>query len=78
MSIENNKLQQYQNYIDRLQSMGKQIATYKCPTCQSEIKTQAAPAGEVWDTLSTCPHCDSLHLKFTKGATASAASMPDA
>lgn len=72
------KMHQYQDYIAKLQTMGKQIASYECPECKGEIKTQAAPAGEVWDTLSACPHCDEMHIKFTEGATARAVRMATA
>ena len=64
------KNQQYLDYIAKLESAGKPITSYVYPECQGAIKTQAAPAGQAWDTLSSCPHCDELHLKLTTGTTA--------
>lgn len=64
------KKQQYLDYIAKLEAAGKPVTNYVCPECQGAIKTQAAPDGQGWDTLSSCPHCDELHLKFTEGATA--------
>lgn len=70
------KLQQYHAYIAKLQSMGKEVTSYECPECKGKIKTQVAPAGDKWDTISVCPHCDEMHLKITEGARARAVSMP--
>lgn len=64
------KKQQYLDYIAKLEVMGKPVKAYECPGCKGEIKTQTAPAGQAWDTLSSCPHCDELHMKLTNGATA--------
>jgi hypothetical protein len=72
------KKQQYLDYIAKLEAMGKPVTSYVCPECKGAIKTQAAPADQAWDTLSSCPHCEELHLKLTKGATAWAVRLPTA
>lgn len=64
------KLQQYQEYIAKLQANAIQVVSYDCPDCKEEIKTRAAPIGKLWDTLSICPHCDGMHIKLTNGDTA--------
>lgn len=67
------KKQQYFAYIEKLEQMGKKVVSYECPACNGEVKTQAAPEDETWDTLSACPHCDGLHMKWTQGSVAGAA-----
>ena len=68
--------QKYQEYIDKLEARGMAVAIYACPDCKEEIKTQAAPADEYWDTLATCPHCEGMHLKITNGSKARAIRNP--
>lgn len=70
MATEKSKLALYENYIGRLQLLGKTVINYHCPDCRGEIKTQAAPPSEVWDSLSHCPHCDGMHTKVTRGPNA--------
>ena len=57
-------------FIERIKQAGKNVISYQCPCCGEYIKTQAAPRGATWDTLSTCYECGGLHMKITAGATA--------
>jgi uncharacterized Zn finger protein (UPF0148 family) len=68
--------QQYEDYIARLRTRGDDITNYECPDCGAVIDTKAAPEGESWDTLSTCPHCEGLHMKFTTGNSAHGEALP--
>jgi ssDNA-binding Zn-finger/Zn-ribbon topoisomerase 1 len=68
--------QQYENYIARLRARGDEITNYECPDCGGVIDTKAAPEGESWDTLSTCPHCEALHMKSTNGSSAHGEALP--
>ncbi|EBS6311375.1 hypothetical protein PL246_09755 [Salmonella enterica] len=59
----------YLTYIRQVESRNGKLITFKCPDCNQDIKTLATPAGEVWDTISTCPHCEQSFVKITKGNT---------
>lgn len=43
----------------------KKNLNYRCPECGETIETLAAPKGDVWDTLTFCPHCNDMHMKIT-------------
>lgn len=59
--------QRYDEYIARCKDSGKPLIGYPCPHCRVTIETLRAPDGEVWDTFSSCPHCDEIHFKITRG-----------
>lgn len=59
-------LEKHIAHIARLRSAKVRILSYQCPKCGETIDTQAAPKGDAWDTLTTCPHCDDLHMKITR------------
>lgn len=56
-------------YIRRIEERGGKLITFKCPDCHKEIKTLPAHKSEVWDTITTCPHCEQSFVKITKGTT---------
>jgi predicted RNA-binding Zn-ribbon protein involved in translation (DUF1610 family) len=66
------KKEEYEAYIAKVRARGVAITEYSCPNCGEEIMTRAAAPGETWDTLSSCPHCDELHMKYTIGDFATA------
>lgn len=68
--------ERHEDYIARLRARGDEITNYECPDCGGVIDTMAAPEGESWDTLSTCPHCEGLHMKFTNGSSADGEALP--
>lgn len=57
----------YLKYVRRVEQNGRKLITFKCPDCRRVIKTLPAPAGEIWDTISTCPHCERSFVKITNG-----------
>lgn len=55
--------QEYQAFIAKVRNDGGRLLNFPCPCCQEEIETLAAPDGDVWDTLATCPHCEGVFIK---------------
>lgn len=53
----------YFQYIKRAEDKLSPLAIHTCPKCHEIIKTLAAPKGEVWDSLCTCPFCESVFIK---------------
>lgn len=68
--------EEHDAYIAKLRAAGRALASYQCPHCKNEIFTLAAPAGERWDSLASCPHCPELHFKYTVGDFAHATAFP--
>lgn len=60
-------MQRYTEYNDRLKAQGIKLIAFQCPDCKQSIETQPAPEGDIWDTLSNCPHCNAMFMKITKG-----------
>jgi len=60
-------MQRYTEYNDRLKAKGIKLITFACPSCGQSIETGPAPEGDVWDTLSDCPHCNAMFMKVTEG-----------
>ncbi|AGZ38101.1 MAG: hypothetical protein ACOKSU_21940 [Pseudomonas sp.] len=60
-------MQRYTEYNDRLKAQGIKLIAFECPACKQSIETQPAPNGDVWDTLSECPHCNAMFMKVTEG-----------
>lgn len=55
---------EYEAYMDRWRAGGRPVASYACPTCTAEIEVpRPSRAGEVWDSLMTCPECGAVHFK---------------
>lgn len=72
-------LYEYKRHINALKARSVAITDYQCPNnaCTGpRIETRAAPVGEYWDTISTCPYCNTLHMKWTRGANAFAEMVP--
>lgn len=63
-------MQRYTEYNNRLKAQGIEMVAFDCPACKLSIETQPAPKGDVWDTLSECPYCNAMYMKFTEGQTA--------
>lgn len=63
-------LEKVEKYNLGLKARGIPMTSFDCPRCGGEIETQTAPPGETWDTLATCPHCERLYFKITKGPNA--------
>lgn len=60
-------LQKYHEYNARLREQGTRMLTFQCPNqgCGNDIEVQAAPKGDTWDTLTTCPHCEQMFFRIT-------------
>lgn len=69
-------LKRYTKHIAQLEANGVELVKFNCPDCHEELKTLPAPEGEVWDTFSTCPHCDELFQKITRGRVVEAGRCP--
>lgn len=53
-------MQRYSKYNDLL-------IAFACPACNQSIEIRPAPKGEVWNTLSGCPHCNAMFIKIAEG-----------
>lgn len=57
----------YTSFIERAKAGHTTLVQFSCPSCKQDIETIPAPEGEVWDSLSTCPHCETLFMKVISG-----------
>ncbi|OFC62605.1 hypothetical protein [Candidatus Erwinia dacicola] len=57
--------EKYAAFIKRVEGNGTATLGFYCPHCKSAILTLAAPAGETWDSMSTCPYCEGIFMKIT-------------
>jgi hypothetical protein len=65
----------HDEYIAKCRAAGDKLVAYRVPCCGGLLETRAAPRGEVWDTVSQCPHCGHLYIKLTRGSEIEALSM---
>lgn len=62
--------QEYLAWLEKIRASGdaKRLRTYQCPSCSGDIETLSPTrADAVWDSLSTCPHCEEIHFKVQIG-----------
>lgn len=57
----------YVTHVARLRAENKPILTYVCPCCAENIDVQRPNAGEIWDSMNICPHCDGMHFRISYG-----------
>lgn len=57
----------YIAHIARLRAEGKPLLTYACPCCDQSIDVLRPGAGEIWDSMSICPHCDGMYFYVSYG-----------
>lgn len=57
-------LQQHLKYMAAVRAHGGRILTYSPPCCGTETETTAPEDDDVWDSLTTCPHCGTLGMKI--------------
>ncbi|WP_153117405.1 hypothetical protein [Rhodocyclus tenuis] len=55
--------QQHEEYLARVKAKGAKTLTFVTPCCGKTVEDMAAHAGETWDTLATCPHCETIYWK---------------
>lgn len=60
--------QDYQAFISRCKANGSSLLSFKCPQCSSDIKTLAAPQGDEWNSITTCPFCNTVFMKVVTDA----------
>ncbi|OVZ94895.1 hypothetical protein CBW58_02140 [Yersinia frederiksenii] len=68
--------QQYQAFIARVKERGRKVLKFSCPHCHEEIETPAAPQGDVWDSISTCPFCEGMFVKYVNHSSVTVRLMP--
>lgn len=68
--------QQYQAFIARVKERGGKVLMFSCPHCHEDIETLAAPPGEVWDSITTCPFCDAMFVKYATHHSVTTVAMP--
>ena len=68
--------QQYQAFIARVKERGGKVLMFSCPHCHEEIETPAAPLGDVWDSISTCPFCSAMFVKYVNHNSVTIRPMP--
>lgn len=61
------RLSNYKNWVITSEMNGVNLIPYNCPSCLEKLKTIESPTGEIWDTFSNCPFCQSLLFKVTQG-----------
>lgn len=71
-----NLKQRHDDYIARYKADGKRVHQYRCPECGNSIETPAPPKGDVWDSASSCPHCEKLHFMVAEYDEAYAKALP--
>lgn len=57
-------MNEYLDWIKKLEARNAHVLTFNCPCCMGLIKT-IAPDVETacWDSLSQCPHCADMFWK---------------
>lgn len=60
--------QKYQAFILRCKASGTPLLRFTCPQCSNDIETPAAPHGDEWDSISTCPFCGTVYMKVVTDA----------
>jgi hypothetical protein len=58
-------LKEHLAYMARVRAHGGRILAYRPPCCNTETETKApVDDDDVWDSLTTCPHCGALGMKI--------------
>jgi Zn finger protein HypA/HybF involved in hydrogenase expression len=70
-------LQRDTEYNARLKVQGMKMFSYKCPLCDGDLETRAAPKSQVWDTAAQCPHCEGVYVKITTDKGVKSLPMPE-
>lgn len=70
-------LSEHRCYIEGLRQRRFPVVSYYCPDCNAEIETLDNKTSLTWDTLSACPHCRQIHVKYTYQGWAQGVSLKD-
>lgn len=57
--------QKHDEFIAKVKATGAKTLIYTAPCCGKSIEDRAAPKGDKWDTLSTCPYCNEIYMKVS-------------
>jgi hypothetical protein len=60
-------LTRYTEFVERAKASRTPLVKFSCPACSQGIETIPAPKGVVWDSLTTCPHCEAMFMKVISG-----------
>lgn len=55
----------HEEWLAKCAARGDRLLTYTAPCCGRPLRDRAAPEGQTWDTMATCPHCGEHYLKIT-------------
>ena len=66
----------YEHYITQLKGNGTALLQYVTPCCGALIQTRVGEVGRTWDSLSTCPACATMYMKYTTYKRAWGALLP--
>lgn len=56
----------YDAFITRCRQDGVSLASFECPACGESIETPRPEHGHVYDSITTCPHCEHLFFKVVR------------
>lgn len=59
--------EKYIRWVNGLKAKKVVLVTFPCPHCGVGIETLPAPHHEVWDSLASCPFCESVFVKRVSG-----------
>lgn len=57
----------YISHIERLRKDDKPLLEHSCPHCTQTVITQRPGAGEIWDSMRSCPYCDGMYFYVAYG-----------
>ncbi|MFH2500205.1 hypothetical protein [Morganella morganii] len=59
--------EKYIRWVNGLKAKKVVLVTFSCPHCGAGIETLPAPDREVWNSLTSCPFCESVFMKLVSG-----------
>ncbi|EPE3083914.1 hypothetical protein Q4R26_09330 [Morganella morganii] len=59
--------EKYIRWVNRLKEQKVVLVSFTCPHCGAGIETLPASGREVWDSLASCPFCESVFMKLVSG-----------
>lgn len=55
--------QKHDEYIATVKARGAKTLNYRTPCCNKEVEDRVPSDNDMWDTITTCPHCETHHFK---------------
>lgn len=53
----------YENFLTAVRNNNIKTGSYSCPSCKKDIEAMVPENDEIFDSLSTCPHCGEIFMK---------------